>query len=442
MTLTVRPTGGAAEVLCLSGTLDTLAAAVFGQELETHVRHAHGAGRRLIVDLTDLRLVSAAALHVLDLATHHLAASPVLLVIGVPHVRELLLLSPPAGLRVFPTLATALASLSALDRPATAVPAGDGGVLPDRTGTGEADAPAGEREELRREVLGLRARNRTAPLIGTAQGILRERYDLPDADAAFAALRDASQHLNVPLRILASAVVTAPRPRADGPWFPGRRHTPMPVPTLLGVHDPGAADRRTLLGSAVDAVMTYTGADAAEIHLTDPALDNALVLEGHAGLDAAYCDQAAQLTGPPAPAAQARARGEPVLVLDIALDPGLAASSVGRAALAAGSRALHAVPALTDDGTCMGVITVHHEQPGSWMTTAQHTALTTLAADLAAWRSWYRRTVVLDALEHLHTHARTSQRTTPVADSRPDEGAALPARSRAPDARRLRPPEG
>ncbi|MFE5213382.1 MULTISPECIES: hypothetical protein [unclassified Streptomyces] len=27
-----------------------------------------------------------------------------------------------------------------------------------------------------------------------------------------------------------------------------------------------------------------------------------------------------------------------------------------------------------------------------------------LAADVAAWRSWYRRSVVLDALEYLHQH--------------------------------------
>ncbi|MFJ8029821.1 hypothetical protein [Streptomyces sp. NPDC096032] len=27
-----------------------------------------------------------------------------------------------------------------------------------------------------------------------------------------------------------------------------------------------------------------------------------------------------------------------------------------------------------------------------------------LAAEVAAWRSWYRRSVVLDALEYLHQH--------------------------------------
>ncbi|MGW1065220.1 ANTAR domain-containing protein [Streptomyces aureus] len=400
MALTVTPTDERVELLCLSGVLDTLAADVFGQELEARVRRSRDTGRRLVLDLTGLRLVSAAALQVLDLATRNLTATPVLAVVGAPHIRELLLLSPPAGLRSFPTLAAALASLPTTDESPDGAAAGPLAREPQ-------DALSG-RTALRQEVFGLRAKNRTGPIIGVAQGILRERYDLPDLDAAFGLLRDASQHLNVPLRILASAVVTAPRPRADGPWFPGRRHTPMPAMTLLGVGESGHDDRRTVIESAVDDVMTFTTADAAEIHLTDAALDDALVLEGHAGLDAAYHDQVALLTGPPALAAQARAAGEPVFVPDIAADPVLGTSAMGRAALAAGSSAVYALPALTGDGSCMGVITVHRHRPGSWMNAAQRTALGALATDLAAWRSWYRRTVVLDALEHLHTQAQAS----------------------------------
>ncbi|MGW3136590.1 hypothetical protein [Streptomyces sp. NPDC001139] len=41
---------------------------------------------------------------------------------------------------------------------------------------------------------------------------------------------------------------------------------------------------------------------------------------------------------------------------------------------------------------------------GTRSRSAGRTELTALAADLAAWRSWYRRTVVLDALEYLHRH--------------------------------------
>jgi hypothetical protein len=43
-------------------------------------------------------------------------------------------------------------------------------------------------------------------------------------------------------------------------------------------------------------------------------------------------------------------------------------------------------------------------RPGAWPTDGQREELTALAGDLAARRSWYRRTVVLDALEYLHRH--------------------------------------
>jgi hypothetical protein len=97
--------------------------------------------------------------------------------------------------------------------------------------------------------------------------------------------------------------------------------------------------------------------------------------------------------------------GEPIFVADVAADPDLAGAEEGLAALATGTRALYAVPALTETGECAGAICVHRMRPGRWMTAARHTALAILADDLAAWRSWYRRTVVLEALEYMHSHA-------------------------------------
>jgi hypothetical protein len=48
------------------------------------------------------------------------------------------------------------------------------------------------------------------------------------------------------------------------------------------------------------------------------------------------------------------------------------------------------------------VITLHRVEPGAWLHAGQEADLEGLAHDLAAWRSWYRRTVVQDALEYLH----------------------------------------
>jgi AmiR/NasT family two-component response regulator len=75
-------------------------------------------------------------------------------------------------------------------------------------------------ERLRAEVRDLRARARVRPLIAQAQGIVQERYALPDGESAFALMQRASQPYNVKLRTLAGVLVTAPRP--DGPealWY-------------------------------------------------------------------------------------------------------------------------------------------------------------------------------------------------------------------------------
>ncbi|MFF2364690.1 ANTAR domain-containing protein [Streptomyces sp. NPDC058122] len=385
-TLTVRRVVDGADVLCLSGILDTEGAAALGHELTAHLRAA-GSNRRVILDLTGLRLLSAAGIHVLDTHTRHLSEHPVLVIVSTPHVREIFTVAPAPGLRVCPTLDAALAALPE--------------IAPHRT-VGTADGP----EDQADEVLGLRAKARTSAVIGMAQGIVLERYALPGLQAAFDLLRETSQRHNVPLRVLASAVVTAPRPAGcSSEWFPGRLRTPPPSPELLDVPEQGAYDRRQLLRTLVHEVVAVADGDGAEVHLTDQALGDSLVLESHSGLDAAYRDRVAQVGAPPAVCARARLLGRPVLVADVTTDPDVVATEVGRAASAAGSRALYAVPALAEDGACVGVITVHRAQPGPWLTHVQLNALRTLANDLARWNSWYRRTVVLDALEHLHAQS-------------------------------------
>ncbi|MET9730384.1 ANTAR domain-containing protein [Streptomyces sp. NPDC006458] len=389
--LSVRAVADGVDVLCLSGILDTDGAATLPQDLAPHMERAARTGRRLVLDLSDLRLVSAAAVQALDLLhTRHLDQEPVLVIASAAAVRELFTLAPPPGLRVHASLGAALAQL-AVETPAIADPVDDAVTA---------------REELRTEVFGLRTRARTGAVIGMAQGILLERYRLADSGAAFDLLRTASQRCNVPLRIVASAVVTAPAPTAgSAEWFPGRRPTPPPRPGLLGCSAHHMHDRKYVLRVLVYDAVTLSDADAGEVHLPDRALGSHLILEAQSGLDAAYRDHLALVSGTPALAARARERREPVFVADIADDVELARSEAGQAALAVGSRAQYAVPAMADSRECVGVIGVHRGRPGSWMTTAQRTALGILADDLAAWRSWYRRTVVLDALEHIHTCA-------------------------------------
>ncbi|MEU9388778.1 hypothetical protein AB0D86_02095 [Streptomyces sp. NPDC048324] len=100
----------------------------------------------------------------------------------------------------------------------------------------------------------------------------------------------------------------------------------------------------------------------------------------------------------------ARAQRQRAAVADIAADPALSVHPAGLALLKAGSHAVHSQPLITRDASCTGTLTLHRSPPGAWLTARQREELTAPAVDLAAWRSWYRRTVVLDALEHLHRH--------------------------------------
>ncbi|MER6571329.1 ANTAR domain-containing protein [Streptomyces sp. NPDC001093] len=381
-TVTVQPVTEQAVVLRLTGTLDARGAGVLGRELDLRLRRADERGLRLVLDMSGVREVSSTAVHALDLHTRHRAAGPVLVTGATPQVHRLLTTTPLPGIRLYPSLEGALATLSSV-RASRAYPS--------------ADVPG--------EVFGLRAKARTSGIIGIAQGILIARYSLPGPADAFALLRAASQHHNVPLRVVASAVVTAPPPLTEREWFPGRRHTPPPALGFPQADAVDPRDGRQVLRAALYAAVTLADADAAEIHLTDKVQDEALVLEAHHGLDAAYRDCLALVAGPPAVCARAQIAGRPVTVADVAAEPELAGHPVGRAALAVGSRALHSVPMTTDAGDCHGVITLHRVDPGAWLHPGQEAGLDGLARDLAMWRSWYRRTVVQDALEHLHRQA-------------------------------------
>ncbi|WP_458246813.1 hypothetical protein [Streptomyces sp. MAI_2237] len=114
--------------------------------------------------------------------------------------------------------------------------------------------------------------------------------------------------------------------------------------------------------------------------------------------------QVALVAHPPQVCARAQLRRAAVTVADVAADPALSVHPAGRALLKAGSHAVHSQPLTTPDAHCTGTLTLHRSLPGAWLTGRQREELTALAVDLAAWRSWYGRTVVLDALEYLHRH--------------------------------------
>ncbi|WP_055489228.1 ANTAR domain-containing protein [Streptomyces sp. TP-A0356] len=262
-----------------------------------------------------------------------------------------------------------------------------------------------ELERLRAEVRQLRARMRAHPLISQAQGILRERYALPDAESAFALLQRASQQHNVKLRTLAGALLAAPRPEARAPlWFPRRVRQAEPPLTFDREGRVGRRDRGALLSAVLSQTLTVVEAGMGDVQTVDRAAGG-LRMEKHIGLTPEFIDFFEHVGEGGTACALAARNVAQVTVQDVAKDP-LFTEPAREAILRAGSRACHSVPLTTASGVCVGMVSAHLERPLDGLTTAQTKALDVLGVEAGEWLAWYHRTVVVDALEHLHALGR------------------------------------
>jgi len=267
-----------------------------------------------------------------------------------------------------------------------------------------------EVERLRDEVRGLRARARTRPLIAQAQGILQERYQLSDGDSAFALLQRASQRHNVKLRTLAGVLVSAPRPGAnDRLWFPRRARHPEPAISFAPAHRPDADNRSAVLSAVLTQTLAVVGADMGNVQLAD-RVDGGLYIEKHTGLSEDFVDFFAHVGDDGTSCAKAARDIAQVTVQDVESDPVF--DEPARAAiLAAGSRAVHSVPLTTASGLCVGMVSAHVEHRLDELSRAQLKALDVMGAEAGRWIAWHDRTVVLDALEHVHALGRSRRGT-------------------------------
>ncbi|WP_329131174.1 ANTAR domain-containing protein [Streptomyces sp. NBC_00670] len=259
--------------------------------------------------------------------------------------------------------------------------------------------------ELERRTTELRNRLHAHPGISLAQGVLMERYRLPDPATAFALLREASQRRNIRLHTLADAVVRTPAPAADAAtWFPGRaRYSPPPLPGVPVA--PGDRDSHgAVLSGVLRRVLNITQAGMGNVQLVEGGV---LRMEKHIGLNRRFTDYFAFVEGPTTSCHEAAEQRRQVTVPDVATADVFDEES-RTTILQAGSRACHSVPMVNRAGAVLGVISSHHTRPLAGFTAAQLRALEETGAAAGRWLSWHRRTVVLDALEHLHTAARTA----------------------------------
>ncbi|MFD5452909.1 MULTISPECIES: ANTAR domain-containing protein [unclassified Streptomyces] len=280
--------------------------------------------------------------------------------------------------------------------------AADHGVATERGDPGE------ELERLRAQIRDLRARARVHPLISQTQGMLRERYALPDAETAFALMQRASQRYNIKVRTLAEALVTTPGPdRPDEVWFPRRVRLPQPPLSFTDAHHQGAGNRGGVLGAVLSQTLAVVGTDMGNVQLADRARGG-LSIEKHTGLTADFVDFFGHVGPEGTSCARAARDVTQVTVRDVESDP-VFTEPARQAILAAGSRSCHSVPLTTGSGGCVGMVSAHLGHTLRELTAAQRGALDVLGREAGRWVAWHDRTVVLDALEHLHVLGRAAR---------------------------------
>ncbi|MEU6592872.1 ANTAR domain-containing protein [Streptomyces sp. NPDC046881] len=376
---------------CRGAAAGPRAAEAWSEELRGHLEQADRAGLRPVLDMAHVQLGGAAVLRTLSETTRARTGRPDLIIVRArPGVREAVHLARLDGVRLYATLDEALRELARAAARVEELPAWHSQM---------ADPLRPSYDDLHKEVRALRARVRTAPVIGMAQGTLMVRYGLPDSGSAFRALREASQRFNVPLRVLVSAVVVA-RPPDGEVWFPGRRALPVPRLRILARSGRDPRCRRQMIDAVLHEALAIGQAPAGYVQFVDPAV-HALMLETHHGCAETFLDHLVGGRGDGTADAAARVRGRQVSVPDVTADPRLSDDS-RHALLATGAHAVHSVPVLSSAGSCTGVITLLRPDAGHRPTAAQAEAFALLAADTSAWLNWYHRSVLLDALEHLH----------------------------------------
>ncbi|WP_206505322.1 ANTAR domain-containing protein [Streptomyces chrestomyceticus] len=259
-----------------------------------------------------------------------------------------------------------------------------------------------EIDRLRREVRDLRGKLRAHPLISHAQGLLQERYRLPDAEAAFELMKRCSQQHNLKLRNLASAVVSVPRPDDErGLWFPGRSgRTPPPLKFLPG-HRPDKVNRSTVLKQVLHQALAFTEAPMGDLQTMEPAVG--LQMEHHRGLSEEFLDFFAVVEEGTSCSLAARRRVR--VVSDVATDPAVS-EPAREMILAVGSRTAHSMPMLSPAGRTVGVFSLHLPRSGQDLTRVQVTAVEGMAAQAGRWLEWHQQTILLNALEDLHRRGR------------------------------------
>ncbi|WP_079143897.1 GAF and ANTAR domain-containing protein, partial [Streptomyces luteocolor] len=240
--------------------------------------------------------------------------------------------------------------------------------------------------------------------IQDASELLAHRYRLPDVDAGFSLLRQASQRHNVKLHSVADAVNHVRPPSGTKVWFPGRARTAPPATSALNrSRDRGRAREwqySDLTKEVLSQTLAIVGAPRGSMHVIESDL---VRLEHQRNLDGPYSDRFAFVEDSESLAYWHLASMCQVIVHDLQKAARFLEAESHRVLLESGCRASHTVPLLDEGHRLMGVVWAHYDRPlSTGLDDEQQRDLDTVGAQAGAWLSWHRRTVLMDALEDLH----------------------------------------
>ncbi|MFJ8148854.1 GAF and ANTAR domain-containing protein [Streptomyces sp. NPDC096094] len=249
------------------------------------------------------------------------------------------------------------------------------------------------------------ARNRRLAHAGIARAeeLVLRTYRLPSREGAFDLLRQTSQRFNVKLHTLADVAAHLPAPPLDAPgWSVGRRPLgAAPALPALPTNGTRPGSQSAVLRAALRRVLHVTDTHMGNVQLVENGL---LRMEEHSRLNRRFTDYFAFVEDSTTSCARAAEQGRQVTVKDVAASDAFDEES-RQTILQAGSRACHSVPLLGPNGTVVGMISSHHESPLGELAPAQLAQLHDLGRQVGRWLLWYRGTVVLNALDHLHAAA-------------------------------------
>lgn len=256
------------------------------------------------------------------------------------------------------------------------------------------------------ESLELRNRQLARAGVEAAQRVLAGRYRLASPDEGFELLRVASQRCNIKLHTLADLVVRIQGPDEDAAqWFPRRPRLAPPALPGLRIPPEARTSHGAVLQAALRRVLHITDTDMGNVQLAEHGM---LRLEKHTGLNRQFTDFFAFVQDSTTACAQAARQRQQVTVKDVE-SADIFDDDSREAILQTGSSAAHSLPLIGRSGHVIGLISSHHEHRLSGFSAPQLTALASTGAAVGGWLHWHRETSVLDALEHLHSTARTAR---------------------------------